>query len=201
MAISILVALSSLPWLFMAVGQFGGFAWGLFGFELIMLLGCIMTLLVCIGKVRVENAFPVAIACLVGTILVGMVFGIYVDARALVGDNPDIYPWINRTLMFRFAAIASLSLLATLDVYRRDARSWGLIARSVVFMLPVLGALAWIKFKGLPVVSGGSGDPKPIAMIIILLGGLILGILFSIAGHFLIRSFEIALPENAEKID
>ncbi len=189
------VAVSTLPWIWMALGKFGGFAWGMFGFELVLLLGCLLTMLVSVGKVRVDHAYPLAIACLIGTILVGAVFGIHVDARAVVGDDPQIGPWINRTLLFRFGAIGVLSLLATLDVYRRDPRSWSLALRSVLFLIPVIAALGWMKFKGMPTVADASGEPSPIRMILFLLGGLALGILFSIGGHLLIRSYEIALPE------
>ncbi len=196
LVLCILTALSTLPWITMSISKFGGFAWGLFGFELIVLLGCLVTMLVALGKVRVGTSMPMAIVCLVGTILVAAVFGIHVDARAVVGDNPQVQPWIIRTLMFRMGVIGLLSLLATLDVYRRDGRSWGLFIRSVLFLLPVLAVLAWIKLKGVGSIEDSSGELSPVKMVIFLLAGLGLGILFSIGGHFLIRSFEIALPEK-----
>ncbi len=190
-----IVALTTLPWIWMSMGRFGGFAWGMFGFELILLIGCLMTILAALGKVRVGDAFPMAITCLLGTILVGAVFGIHVDARAVVGDNPQIGPWINRTLLFRFGAIGMLGLLATLDVYRRDPRSWSLVLRSILFLIPVIAALGWARFKGMPTVADATGEPSPVRMILFLIGGLALGILFSVGGHLLIRSYEIALPE------
>lgn len=183
----------------MAAGKFGGFAWGLFGFEIILLLGCMMTIFVSLGKVRVTSAYPMAIACLIGTILVSAVFGIHVDARAVVGDNPTIEPWVNRTLMFRMLIITILSLLATLDVYRRDSRSWSLMIRSALFLAPVVFALAWVKFKGVPQIANAAGEPSPVRMIIILLAGLLFGILLSVGGHFLIRSFEIGFSDTKSK--
>lgn len=192
----VICAISTLPWLVMATGRFGGFAWGLFGFELIVLLGCLMTLAVCMGKVQVGGGFPMAILCLIGTLLVGAVFGIHVDARAVVGDDPQIQPWINRTLMLRLGLIAFLSLLATLDVYRRDARSWGLMIRSALFLAPVLAVLGWLKFSGMPAMADSSGELSPARMVGVLLGGLVFGILLSIGGHFFIRSYEIAIPET-----
>jgi len=196
LSISAVTAITTLPWIWMSIGQFGGFAWGVFGFELIILIGCLMTMLASIGKVRVGLAFPMSITCLVGTLLVGAVFGIHVDARNVVGPNPDIAPWVNRTLMFRLIIIMFLSLIATLDVYRRDSRSWGLVLRSVIFLVPVLICLGWIKARGMPSISDSSGELSPILMIVVLLIGLTLGILLSIGGHFLIRAFEIAIPEN-----
>lgn len=196
MVLCVICAISTLPWLWMATGRFGGFAWGLFGFELVVLLGCVMTLAVCMGKVRVGGGFPMAILCLIGTLLVGAVFGIHVDARAVVGDDPQIQPWISKTLMFRLGLMAALSLLATLDIYRRDARSWGLVIRSALFLAPVLAVLGWIQRSGMPAMADSSGELSPSRMIGLLLGGLIFGILLSIGGHFLIRSYEIAIPET-----
>lgn len=194
-----ITALSALPWMWMSLSKFGGFAWGVFGFELMVLLGCVMTMLVCLGKVKVGSAFPLAITCLSGTILVGAVFGLYVDARAVVGDNPDIQPWINRTILLRLSAIALFTLVATLDVYRRDVRSWGLVVRAAVFLLPVVAALGWIKVKGFPEVASQSGELSPVKMIVVLVLSLVVGILMSVGGHFLIRSFEIALPEHGSE--
>ncbi len=197
-AICILVAISTLPWIWLAIGHFGGFAWGLFGFEIITLLGAIMTLLVVLGKVNIGGSLPMAITCLIGTLMVGAVFGLFVDARAVVADDPTFMPWVTRTIYARFAAIALLSLIAALDVYRRNAQSWGLAIRGVVFMIPVLAAAAWVKFIGVPPTTSASGEPSLLGLMIILVAGLAIGILFSIAGHFLIRSFEVGLPDSEE---
>lgn len=202
MGLCALVGASTLPWMYLGSFKFGGFAWGVFGFELILLFGCMMTILVTMGRVRVQGALPMAIACLAGTILVGAVFGIHVDARALIDENPTFQPWVNRTLLFRLGSMGLLSMLATLDVYRRDGRSWGLVIRALVFGAPVFAALAWIKMNGLPTASSAGtlgASPSPVNMIIILLGGLILGVLFSIAGHYLISSFEVALPDRTTR--
>lgn len=202
-AICLVVALTTLPWMWLGIGHFGGFAWGLFGFELLALLGAIVTLLVTFGKVKVGNYLPMAIACFLGTLLVGAVFGLFVDAKSVAADDPVIISWIYRTLYFRLLVIALLGLIAAIDVYRRDPRSWGLALRGVIFMIPILAAGAWIKLNGLPSTSNAAGEPSPIGMMIILLSGLGLGILFSIAGHLLIRSFEVGFeeptPENTTK--
>ncbi|MEX0876817.1 MAG: hypothetical protein WD114_05095 [Phycisphaerales bacterium] len=195
-----LVAVSTLPWLWMALGRFGGFAWGLFGFELIVLIGCVMTALVCLGSVRVGGALPLAIACLAGTLLVDAVFALHVDARNLIGSNhPDVQPWVNRMLLFRLGVIGLLTLIATLDVYRRDARSWGLMLRAAAFLIPVIACIAWIRLRGVPTVTTPDGELSPLKMVLVMVGGLLLGILFSAGGHFLIRSYEIAVPEKTGK--
>jgi len=194
--VSVAVAASTLPWIWMALGQFGGFAWGLLGFELIVLAGSITTILVCLGKIPVGQALPLAIVCFAGTILVDMVFAIHVDARAVVGDDPAVGPWISRTILFRLFVIGVLCLIATLDVYRRDIRAWGMFFRAAIFLTPVLAVFGWIKFNGLPLTASTTGEPSPFNMIVILLGSLVLGILFSIGGHFFIRSYEIALPDD-----
>lgn len=200
-ALCVLIGLSTLPWMWMSFGRFGGFAWGMFGFELIVLLGSVMTILVCLGVVRVGGALPLAITCLSGTILVSAIFGIHVDARNKIsGNHPQILPWVNRTLYFDVAMIILLSLIATLDVYRRSARAWGQMLRAAVFLLPVIAILAWVQVRGAPATASASGEMNPLRMVMVLLVGLIVGILFSIGGHFLIRSFEVAIPDpGAEK--
>ncbi len=197
---SAVVLLSALPWLWLSIGHFGGFAWGLFGFELVLILGCCMTILVGLGRVQVDKAFPMAVTCLIGTILVGVVFGLYVDAKAKAGDDPSILPWINRTILLRLGAIVILSLIATLDVFRRDARSWGVVFRSMIFLVPVFAAIAWLKLKGLPAATDAAGEPSPMKIIVILLAGLFIGILFSIGGHLFIRAYEVALPDSEDAI-
>lgn len=197
MLICIVGAGSSLPWIFMSFGKFGGFAWGLFGFELMVLLGAVMTLLVALGKVKVDGAFPLALLCFIGTLLVASVFGIHVDARNVVGSNhPGIQPWVNRTLMLHLAMIGSLSIIATLDVYRRDARSWGMLVRSLPFVIPVLAAGVYFQRSGFPTITDTNGEMSIVRMLAFIVGGLFLGILLSVGGHFVIRSFEIALPEK-----
>ena len=195
--ICVLAGLSALPWMYLAIGQFGGFAWGLFGFELIVLLGALMTLSVCMGRVRVGGAFPLALLCLIGTLLVASVFGIHVDARSIIGGNhPTFAPWVNRTLLFYLALISGLSLIAMLDVYRRSASSWGLVLRAMIFLIPVIGLGIYFQRSGLPSMQDSAGELSVVRMLSMILGGIVLGILLSVGGHLLIRSFEVALPEK-----
>ncbi|MHA7812267.1 MAG: hypothetical protein ACX94C_02580 [Phycisphaerales bacterium] len=195
--ICVVAVLSALPWMFMSFGKFGGFAWGLFGFELMVVLGAVMTLLVCFGRIRVDNAFPLAVLCFVGVLVVASVFGIYVDARNVVGSNhPDVQPWVMRTLMLYIALIAGLSVIATLDVYRRSSRSWGMLLRSIPFVIPFVAAAVYFQRTGFPAVTDASGEMSIVRMLLFIVGGLVLGILISVGGHFLIRSFEVALPEK-----
>ena len=202
MLLSLIAGLSALPWMYLAIGRFGGFAWGLFGFEFIVLLGAIMTIFVAIGRVRVGAAFPMAMACMGGTLLVTSVFGIHVDARNVVGTNhPDIAPWVNRTLMLYLALIAGFSLLAMLDVYRRTAQAWGLVLRAAMFLIPVLAVLVYVRSRGMPSITDASGELSVVSMIGVILGGLFFGILLSVGGHFLIRSFEVAMPEKTAPQD
>ncbi len=197
LALSVLAGLSALPWMYLSIGQFGGFAWGLFGFELMVLLGAIMTAMVCLGRIRVAGAFPLAVLCLVGTLVVASVFGIYVDARNVVGSNhPSIAPWVNRTLMFYLLIIAGLSVIAMLDVYRRSTRSWGLVLLGGIFLVPVIASVVYIQQRGMPTITDASGELNAVRMIGVIIGGLIFGIFLSIGGHFMIRSFEVALPEK-----
>lgn len=195
--LSAVAALSTLPWLYLSIGRFGGFAWGLFGFELLVLLGAIMTIMVCRGKIRVAGAFPMAIACFAGTILVASVFGIYVDARNVVGENnPTIQPWVMRTLMLYLAIIGALSLIAMLDVFRRTPRSLAFALRSAIFLVPLLVLGIYINAQGVPTITDSSGELSIVRMLLMLVAGLFVCILLSVGGHLLIRSFEVALPEK-----
>ena len=195
--LSVIAAISTLPWMYLSMGRFGGFAWGLFGFELMVLLGALMTVMVCIGKVRVQGAFPLALTCFAGTLLVASVFGIHVDARSLIdGNHPTVAPWVNRTLMLYLAIIAVLTLIAMLDVYRRSASSWGLVVRAVIFLVPVLAVGVYVQRSGFPSIQDSAGELSVVRMVSMILGGIVLGILMSVGGHFLIRSFEVSLPEK-----
>lgn len=192
-----LAGISALPWMYLSLGRFGGFAWGLFGFELMVLLGSIMTVMVCLGRIRVSNAFPMAIACFAGTLLVVSVFGIYVDARNVVGENnPAIQPWVKRTLLLYVAIISGLGLIAMLDVFRRSSLSLGLALRSSIFLIPLIVLGVYVKAKGMPTITDSSGELSIVRMLAMIVGGLIVGILLSVGGHLLIRSFEVALPEK-----
>lgn len=195
--IALVAALSSVPWMVMSLSKFGGFAWGLFGFELMVCLGAITTILVAMGRIRVGGAFPLALLCFIGTILVASVFGIHVAARSAIADNhPTIQPWVNRTLVLHLAMIGALSVIATLDVYRRDKRSWGMLLRSLPFVLPLLAAMGYFARSGVPAITDANGEMSIFRMLSFIVGGLTLGILMSVGGHFVIRSFEVALPED-----
>lgn len=195
--LSVLGALIALPWLYLAMGRFGGFAWGLFGFELLVLTGAVLTLLVSIQRIKVGGAYPLALLCFAGTLVVASVFAIHVDARSLIGDNhPSIAPWVNRTLLLHLLLIAGLATVAMLDVYRRDRRSWGLALRSAVLLIPVIALVLYARRAGWLTLEDSSGELSSVRMVVLILGGIVLGILASVGGHLFIRSFEIALPEK-----
>lgn len=194
---AVLGALVALPWMYLAMGRFGGFAWGLFGFELLVFAGGVMTLLVSTRRVRVAGAYPLALLCFAGTLVVASVFAIHVDARSLIGDNhPGIIPWVDRTLLVHLLLIAGLVLVATLDVYRREPRSWGLALRSAILLIPVLVLVLYAQRAGWLTLEDSSGELSPVRMIAMILGGIVVGGMLSAGVHLLIRSFEVALPEK-----
>ena len=195
--LSVLAIISAIPWMYLSMGHFGGFAWGLFGFELLVCLGGLMTISVAFKRVDVGGAFPLAMACYAGTLLVAAVFGIYVDAKNVIGSNhPSYVPWVNRTVFLYLGVISLLALIAMLDVYRRNSSSWELVIRSAIFLVPVIAVLGFFQQRGFPAITDASGELSAVRMIAVILGGLFVGILMSVGGHFLIRSFEVALPEN-----
>ncbi|MEZ6164385.1 MAG: hypothetical protein R3B67_08130 [Phycisphaerales bacterium] len=201
-ALCVLACVTAVPWIYLSLGTFGGFVWGLFGFELLVVLSALMTILVCLGRIKVGGAFPLALVCFVGVLMVTSVFGIYVGARNVVGDNhPDVQPWVMRTLLVQVATMGGLCLIAMLDVYRRDARSWALAIRSLPFLVPVLAIAVYFQRSGIPTVTNAAGELSQVRMVAFILGGLLLGILLSVGGHLLIRSFEVALPEKTSTDD
>jgi len=192
--ISVVLGLSVLPGLYLSISEFGGFAWGLFGFEVVTLLAAIFGVLIGIGKFR--DGFGLALAGLAGAVLLALVFGIYVDARTKIADDPTFRPWVNRMLMLRVLIVFGYSFCASVAVFARNPKSWGAAMKGLACLLPVAAlAGAYIKF-GLPFAGDGSGQPNALRVIFVLATGLLMIVLISAGGHLLIRAYEFGRPEN-----
>ncbi|MFK7759886.1 MAG: hypothetical protein AB8C13_08065 [Phycisphaerales bacterium] len=203
--IGILVALSALPWAYFAIGKFGGFAWGLFGFEILTIVCGIFAVLFAMG--RFKAGWALGVTALTGSILVAMVFGLYVDfIMSKQSDYPDIYQLSRVTFFGRAGAIALMFVIASLAVFSRNKASYPFAFKSFVFALPIIvvGALmqknigpgAWINST----LSNSSGTGAVQAVLAITLG-LIFIILVSASGHLLIRAFEAGRFETADGSD
>lgn len=191
---SVILGLSALPGIFLSIGTFGGFAWGMMGFEAVTLLAAIFGVLIGLGRFR--DGFGLALACLAGVVLVALVFGIHVDARTKIADDPDFRPWVNRMLMLRVLAVFAYAFCASAGVFARNPKCWGTAIKGIACLLPVaaIGA-AYMKF-GLPFEGDGSGQPNAPRVISVLVAGLLLIILISAGGHLLIRAYEQGRPKN-----
>lgn len=195
-ATSIVLAISTLPGLFLAINTFGGFAWGWFGFELVSLLAASFGVLIGLGKFR--DGLGLALACIAGTVLVALVFGTYVDAKTKIADNITYSPWVNRMLLIRMLVVLSYAFSASVAVFARNPKSWGVAIKGVACLLPVAALIgAFMKF-GLPFADDASGQPNALRVIFVLVVGLVMIILVSAGGHLLIRAFEIGRPADAE---
>lgn len=191
---SVVLGLSALPGLYLSIGEFSGFAWALFGFELVTLLAAVFGILTGLGKFR--DGFGLALACLAGAVLLALVFGIHVDARTKIADDPTFRPWVNRMLLLRVLIVFGYSFCASAGVFARNPKCWGAAVKGLLCLLPVaaLGG-AYMKF-GLPFAGDGSGQPNALRVIFVLAIGLLMIILISAGGHLLIRAYEFGRPEN-----
>lgn len=189
---SVVLGLSVLPGLYLAIGRFGGFAWAWFGFEFVSLLAAVFGVLIGLGRFR--NGFGIALACLTGAVLVAMVFGIHVDARTKIADDPTFRPWVNRMLMLRMLVVLGFAFCASVGVFTRNPKSWGAAVRAIVCLFPVACIAGMIYKFGLPFAGDGSGQPNAPRVISVLAIGLVMIILISAGGHLLIRAFEHGRP-------
>ncbi len=193
--VSVVVGLSALPGMYLATGHLGGFAWGIFGFEALTILAAVFGVLVGLGKFR--DGFALALACLAGTILVAAVFGIRVDARPKIGDDPTLQPWINRMLALRMAVVFGYAALASLAVFARDRRCWVSAMRSMACLIPAALIAGGVFRFGLPFGGeAGSSEPNAARVISFLVIAMAVGGLVSVGGHLMIRAFEFGRLEN-----
>ncbi len=192
LVLSLITAMSAIPGIYLGIGSFGGFAWGMFGFEALVLCSSILGILLGLGKIT--DGFALAVLCIVGTMVVGAVFGIHFDARTKIADNATFVPWVNRMLLIRLVLIAGFASCASVAVFSRDARCWKSAFMGVAFLAPVLVSVVLLRRFGFPFSGGQDAEPGALSVISFLLIALVLGIMISAGGHFLIRAFEIGQP-------
>jgi len=201
---SVLVGLSSLPWIAFSFGRFGGFDWSFFGFEALTLLGAVYGVLLGLGWYR--SGWAIGIASIAGSWLVCLVFGLYVGFyRAKLQDNPDLETLAKGTLVLRAAIIVLSGLLASVAVFARHPGSWRSAIAGVLWALPVailgtlvtldLGPGAWLRSLYEGSGDGGSGGVRAVAVIA---SGLVTITLVSISGHLIIRAYELGRPEPTD---
>lgn len=181
-----------------ALGVLGA-AWFLLAFEVIVLLAGIMGVLVGIGRFR--DAPALATLCVGGCVLVAAVLSepTFV-ARLLQGSagaaqtiaGVSLLPWA----LARAATGAGLIAVSALIVLsRRPAQSAPFLLRGVLYGAPVFAILAALV---VPSVRGSlSGLPLSAIVAIAIAGFFVLGALFSVSVHNIIRAFEVAIPDRS----
>jgi hypothetical protein len=200
--LGILIALSALPWIYFSLSKFGGFAWGLFGFELLTALAGVFAILLALGKYK--QGWAIGITAIAGAILVALVFGLYIDFwMARKTDFPDVYTLAKYTLAGRAAIVAALFALASIAVFTRNIQSLSYIVKAVLCAIPVvivaglmkynIGPGNWINSTLNP--TGGNGAASAVLVISL---GLLFIVLISAAGHLLIRAYECGRPHQQQ---
>jgi len=199
---SLVLGASVLPVLYVTLFAGAHTLWFSTLFELTVLAASGVGLLTGLGRFR--EGWALALTCVAGTVLVTAVFA-RVEIRANFGDDPAVGRLINPIAGFRLALAVAIGLIASAAVWNRDRRSWAMVIKAAVVLLPVAVALAWLAmgnagFLNTPKASPGAEAGRIAALI---LGGLFGVILVSGGGHLLIRAYELGRlepesPENAQ---
>lgn len=198
--LGILVAASAAPWAYYSLSHFGGFDWGLMGFELLTILAGVFAVLLAMGKF--QSGWAIGVTAISGAVLVALVFGLYVGfIMAKQTDFASLAPLAKYTLLGRLAAIAGFFLFASIAVFIRNRASYPFIIKSALCIAPVIAAFALMRLNIGPgawinnVLNTPPGTGATSAVLSITLG-LIFIILVSASGHLLIRAYECGRPEH-----
>ena len=198
--LGLLVALSALPWVYYSLNHFGGFDWGLFGFELITILAGIYAILLGLGKFK--DGWALGVTAIAGSILVALVFGLFVGfIKAKQIDFPSLAPLAKYTFLGRAATIAAFFALASIAVFSRNKASLPFLIKSALTAAPIAIVAALMHFNIGPgtwinttlKTSTGTGGLQAILALTL---GLLFITLISIAAHLLIRAYETGRPQS-----
>lgn len=196
--LGLFLILSALPWMYYSVGHFGGFDWGFFGFEVLTAAAGVFAVLLGLGKFR--EGWAIGTVALAGSVLVGLVFGLYVGfIQAKQTDFPDLAGLARITLLSRLGTIVAFAVLASVAVFVRNSASFPLLIKSALCATPIavisalmytnIGPGAWVNST----LSSTSGNGALQAVLTITLG-IVFIVLVSAAGHLFIRAYEAGRP-------
>lgn len=192
--VSALVALTMVGGIGVALFGFPKTAWAFLGFEVVGVVAAVLGVLTGLGRFR--SGFGMSTLCVAGTFVAGALFGLYLDARVnATSAQGTRLVWA--MIAFRIGAAALVVGLGGLAVLMRDRRSWRVLGRGVLFLIPVFAVLGWLgvtKFR--PLTMPLDGVWGPVRIVCSVLGGLALMVLFSIGAHLCIRAFEITRPDD-----
>jgi len=195
LAVSALVGVSAVVGVAAATFAAGQPIATLIGFELVTLIAAVLGVLTGLGRFRV--GWAMACLCVAGTIFGAAGLG-FLDARANFQSHPDIARLIKPILAFRLASSAAIVGLGSLAVFaRKPGESWPLVFRSIAFAAPiaVVGAIALVKPSIL--FDARTGVLEILRLVLVIGGGFVLMVLFSLSGHFMIKAFEAGREQQA----
>lgn len=176
-----------------------GRQWFLIAFDSVVLLSCGFAALLAVGKFRDAPALTTLIAAaatFTGAVLVEP----SVATRFIQGGGGTTgtviagVPLIPLALARLVAALALGGLAVLIALSRRPKESAAYLLRAALLAAPLALVAGAVMVPG--VRSWAMNLPSAAQTLVVILGFFVLGALFSVSVHNLIRAFEVALPEN-----
>ncbi len=165
--------------------------WSTLGFSIIAAIAAAMGLLAGLG--RFTSGYGMATLCIGGTIAVAAGFSM-LDLKPNLHANPTLTRLLMPWVAVQVIASAGIVLGGAVAVLSRAKESWRLLSRGLMLLVPagIIAAAMWATLDAIPENKNG----RVLSLAVLVFGGLIVGILVSIGGHFLIRAFEITAEEK-----
>ncbi len=162
--------------------------WGMFGFEVVIVIASAMGLFI---RGRLFRDGPaLGLLCIAGAVMAGSGLGYLSLGGGMRGGQlgaTSMLPLVG----VRVLAAGTLGLLAAGIVLSRDSGRWRTAIRGVLLLAPVVvGAGLWWVGVLDPMVSAIGGMPGVFRALILLCVSLIAGTLLCAGLHVVIRSFE-----------
>ncbi|MFT5422656.1 MAG: hypothetical protein ACI89L_000421 [Phycisphaerales bacterium] len=188
--------------LWLAVLASGQVLWTSVGFELVALGAGIVGVLAGLGRLR--QGVGLALLCVAGAVIVSGVFGLRyaagptLNSATLTGEaSASAASVLQAVVRARVLLAAALAGLAALAVLTRSRAVWRPLGLGLALLVPMLGIGAWlIRFNGAARLVGEIETGLGVARLIaVLFGGLVLFVIASIGGHYVIKAFELTSAE------
>ncbi len=195
LGLSVVLALSTLPGLWVTLFRGDAVLWFSTVFELLVLAAAGFGVAAGLGRFR--QGWGLALACVAGTVLVCGVFA-FLEVRANFGDDAGVGGRLKAFLAMRLGLAALLATVASLAIFARNRRSWGALAKAAALFAPVIlvGVLAATGHTGPLGVPRESPGAEAARIIALCFGGLVAIGLVSVGGHLVIRAYEHGRPEE-----
>ena len=183
--------------LWIAVIASGQVLWTTVGFEFVALSAGVIGVLIGLGRFR--DGFELGLLCIAGAVVVTGVFGLQYAAgptlrsASQAGDaHSAAMPLLGMIVKARIGLGFLLVSLAAFAVLTKSKASWRALAIGLTLLLPVGVIAVWlIRFGGAGMLLGDTESAVGVARLIAtLFGGLILFVIASIGGHYVIKAFD-----------